>query len=274
MNLDKNIARNVGSSVPYGGIAALVVEDDPLTGKWLRHQLEKRNIRCELCESYEAAEEQLTKRDDFNLFMLDYTLGIDSDTGLDLCRKIRRKSTAPIIFVSGNRNADIITNCLEAGADQFLLKPVHSDIMTAHINSTLRRVYGGNWTKTHEPKIPSEPVLTISLDEAMSLLRCEDRECSLSKRELAVMEILMAGFSHLVGREEIIFLTNSVVMQVNNRYLDNLISSVRKKLSSITDKYEIMTIRSLGYALVQKENSRLKLNDQLPDDDNTETSNI
>jgi len=251
-NTDTNNGPSLARSFPYGGIRALVVEDDRLAGKWLRHELENKNASCEIAESYDKAEEMLNRGEDFDLFLLDFTLGLGSRTGLDLCRVIRSKSSAPIIFISGNRNPDVVASCLEAGADHFLQKPIHSDILTGHVNSALRRVYGdGRKNGVSPPKHPG-PLLDISLDEGTNLLCCEDRVAALTKREMVVMDVLIMGFSHLVSREEMIFLTNSVVMKMNARYLDNLVSRIRKKLASVTSKYEILTVRSLGYALVQK----------------------
>ncbi len=62
----------------------------------------------------------------------------DSD-GLSVCRAIRHFSTAPILVLSVINKPDMVANALDAGADEYLVKPVQTNILIAHLNTLVRR---------------------------------------------------------------------------------------------------------------------------------------
>lgn len=70
-----------------------------------------------------------------------FIIGISSTwpTGLELCRNIRSISAAPIIILSALKKPNLVAKFLDAGADDFIIRPVKRDILTAHIKGLTRR---------------------------------------------------------------------------------------------------------------------------------------
>ena len=190
-----------------------------------------------------------TKEHDYDLYLVDYSLGIANETGLDACKYIRKRSNSPIIFVSGCQDSDVIVNCLAAGADQFILKPYAKDILKAHIYSALRRVYG----ETHLQDIGQEELIDLSVDKKIKCLKCGDSLVRISNKEILVMELLLSNISNNICREDLEFFVSDSSNKLNPRYVDNIISRLRKKLSQVTSRYKILTVHDSGYALVKED---------------------
>ena len=72
------------------------------------------------------------------MFILDYFLGEKGISGLDVCRKIKARYRAPVVMLTTNAQMETIVNCLNAGADQYLVKPYRIEELIARIEAVLR----------------------------------------------------------------------------------------------------------------------------------------
>ena len=75
-----------------------------------------------------------------DIILLD--LMMPSMDGWEICKNIRSFSTIPIIIISALNNPDIVASALDAGADDFLIKPIPNNILVAHVKSLARRSTG------------------------------------------------------------------------------------------------------------------------------------
>jgi len=241
------------------GRTALVVEDDLTAAQWIRNALGRQQMTCGIAESYEQALDVLNGNDQWDLFILDYYLGPASGTGLELCRLIRSRSNAPVIFLSGQISDEIVAGCLDAGADQFLHKPVGDKVFGAYVHSALRRLPVEKPCETADQSSTGEgkPDSYLVVDEELGILCCDDQICALSGKELAVIKALMDCHPRPVTRDSIAVIGGADGCQLNARYLDNLISRVRKKLRSVSGRHEILTVRNHGYALIHRSSEAL-----------------
>ena len=241
------------------GRTALVVEDDLTAAQWIRNALGRQQMTCGIAESYEQALDVLNGNDQWDLFILDYYLGPASGTGLELCRLIRSRSNAPVIFLSGQISDEIVAGCLYAGADQFLHKPVGDKLFTAYVHSALRRLPVEKPCETADQSSTGEgkPDSYLVVDEELGILCFDDQICALSGKELAVIKALMDCHPRPVTRDSIAVIGGADGCQLNARYLDNLISRVRKKLRSVSGRHEILTVRNHGYALIHRSGEAL-----------------
>ena len=245
--------------LPLDGRMALVVEDDLTAAQWIRNALGRQQVTCWIADSYEQALDVLKGSNQWHLFILDYFLGPASGTGLELCRLIRSRSKAPVIFLSGQISDEIVAGCLNAGADQFLHKPVGDKVFGAYVDSALRRFpveesFGAADRSSTED---SKPDSYLFVDEELAILCCDDQICALSGKELALVKALMDCHPRPVSRDSIAAIGGADGSQLNARYLDNLISRVRKKLRSVSRRYEILTVRNHGYALIHRSGEAL-----------------
>ncbi len=116
----------------------LVVEDDPTICEILVFYLSKfSDYDTTVVGSAEIA---LTKANEIqpDIFLLDIMLpGID---GLELCRKLRKSTYSPIIFISAITDDETIVKALDLGGDDYITKPFNCEVLRAKIQSNLRRI--------------------------------------------------------------------------------------------------------------------------------------
>lgn len=114
----------------------LVVDDDPAMRELLRLMLEPASIRVLTADSGIQAI-TLTKEASPDMIILDLMMP-DMD-GWQVCKAVREFSNLPILILSALDSPGIVAEILNAGADDFLTKPVASSILMAHIHKMVRR---------------------------------------------------------------------------------------------------------------------------------------
>lgn len=117
----------------------LLVEDDEFIARVLTYYLEEKGFRV-FCATT-AGEALGLARDTYNVILLDIMLP-DAD-GIGLCRQLRQWYDCPIIFFSCLDDSETIIRALDAGGDDFLVKPFDNDVLLARIEANLRRARNG-----------------------------------------------------------------------------------------------------------------------------------
>jgi DNA-binding response OmpR family regulator len=162
-------------------------------------------------------------------------------SGFDLCRQLRRAGEhIPILMLVEQETVAERVACLEAGADDYLLKPYHKDKLLEQIKLYLR-------TETDIPEQLrfGELVLDLSTRQVIR----GDRVIGLTTKEFELLKYLMSNPQQVMTREEIIenvwgydYRGESNVIEVYIRYL-------RLKIESQNHKRLIQTVRGIGYVL-------------------------
>ena len=114
----------------------LMIDDDVSMTEMLQVALEAKSFKV---ETVHTGEEGIAaaRRDDVDVVVLDlYMPGMD---GLEVCRAIREFSQVPILVLSAMSKPGTATQALDEGADDFLIKPVPSNVLIAHLNNLTRR---------------------------------------------------------------------------------------------------------------------------------------
>jgi DNA-binding response OmpR family regulator len=114
----------------------LVIDDDPATTELLKLILEPIQANIISANSGKDGITQVKEKTP-DIVILDLMMS-DLD-GWEVCRQIRAFSTVPILILSAVDRPDQVAEALDAGADDYLIKPVTSNILIAHINKLLRR---------------------------------------------------------------------------------------------------------------------------------------
>ena len=117
----------------------LVVDDDPAILRLLRNALRPAGFEVEVAESGEAAVDML-RRGQYDLLLIDIVMG--GITGLELVQLIRQWSDVCIIVISGRGDDLLRVRCLDAGADDFIAKPLGLEELRARVRAVLRRIGG------------------------------------------------------------------------------------------------------------------------------------
>ncbi|HLN47265.1 MAG TPA: response regulator transcription factor [Magnetospirillaceae bacterium] len=214
----------------------LVVEDDVQIAKVLRLELEHEGFEVEVCGDGASAIERALKGPD--LIILDLLLPrID---GLEVCRRVRRHSSVPIIMLTAKDAVPDRVTGLDTGANDYLSKPFSIEELLARIRVQLRE------------REPGERVLEIKdlkLNRDTHEVTRSGRGISLTAKEFSLLEFLMMYPNKVHTRDEIFnsvwgsdFLGESNLIDVYIRYL-------RNKVDDAADEKLIQTIRGVGYAL-------------------------
>ena len=180
-----------------------------------------------------------------DLVLLDIML--PGTSGLELCRRIRRQSDVPIIFVSAKGSETDRVVGLELGADDYVTKPFGTSELLARIRAVLRR-----------------PPIARGETAERGLLRFDGWTVDLPRRELrsptdalvdltgAEFDLLVALLDHaqrVIARVRLIELSRTRLSDSSDRSIDVLVSRLRRKLADEKGDAPIVTVRGVGYML-------------------------
>src|SRR5699024_2129541 len=121
--------------------------------------------------------------------------------GFFWCRQIRKVSTCPILFISARDGEMDQVMALENGADDYITKPFHYDVVTAKIGNNLRRAYGEYAQKVNERIIEQAG---LSLYPERMELHYETNAVSMTKKEAVLLEMLLTRMPRIISRERLL----------------------------------------------------------------------
>jgi two-component system, OmpR family, response regulator QseB len=214
----------------------LIVEDDLDLGKGLKTGLGQDGYAADWVQDAEAAEHAI-RMEHFDLVVLD--LGLPGRDGLDLLKDLRRQGvcTPVLILTARDAVADRVAG-LDAGGDDFLIKPFDLDELNARIRALARRSRG-------QPSAVLK-IGDLSIDSASRQVTRKQRPLCLSPKEFAVLEALASQVDQVVPRarlEETVYAWGD---EVASNALEVHVHNLRRKLG----KRRILTERGIGYRLV------------------------
>lgn len=221
----------------------MIVEDDQKISKLLQSHISKYGYEGVITEEFEHVLDQFEDIQP-DLVLLD--INLPSFDGYYWCRQIRTVSTCPIIFISARSGEMEQVMALEHGADDYITKPFHYEVVMAKIRSHLRRIYG-EYAPKAEARIIEQSGL-ILYPERMEL-QLHQATCTLSKKEAVLLEILMQRSPNIVSRGKILEKLWDDYTYVDDNTLSVNITRVRKKLEGIGIKNALETVRGAGYRL-------------------------
>lgn len=194
-----------------------------------------------------------------DLFILDYHLGVASQTGLTLCRTLRLHHQRPVIILTANQDARTVVSCLNAGAEEYIRKPCETEELVARIHVVLRRVAqtasaDGATMLTGLQRAGTTLALDrLRLDTNDRRVSWNDVESSshteLTEKELQLLELLVSAPDHTVSRADAFFELYNYNMEPENRSIDVLIARLRRRLRDINAGIKIQTLRGVGYRI-------------------------
>lgn len=221
----------------------MIVEDDPKLAEHLKVHIEKYGYHVTTVTDFDHVMDDF-HRNKPHLVLLD--INLPSYDGYFWCRQIRKESVCPVIFLSARIGEMDQVLALENGADDYITKPFHPELVMAKIRSQLRRAYGEYATRA------TERVLEVSglklLPERLELTFGTET-VSLSKNESDIMESLMERYPRVAGREDLLEKLWDDQSYVDENTLNVNITRVRKKLQEVGISESVETVRGVGYRL-------------------------
>ena len=213
----------------------LIVEDDPQLGDGLMVGLRQSGFAVDWLKDGEAADRALAS-EDFDLLVLD--LGLPKLAGMELLRRLRgREQDLPVLILTArDATADKIAG-LDAGADDYLVKPIDIDELAARLRALARRTAGR-----------AAPLLShgdVILDPASRQVTVADLPVELSAREFAVLHALLANAGRVMTRAQLEGSIYGWRDEPDSNALEVHIHHLRKKLGAEF----IKTLRGVGYTI-------------------------
>ena len=218
----------------------LVVEDEPKIGIALKRGLAQENFVVELCDDGEQGL-AAALADEYDVIILDRML--PSIGGLEICRKIREaKIKTPILMLTAKSQIHDRVEGLDAGADDYLVKPFSFEELLARIRALLRR-----------PADTMGSILKIadlSLDPANFEVRRGKKRIKLTSTEFALLEYLMRNAGRVISKDKIIGHVWDFDADILPNTVEAYIGSLRRKVDkAFKGQSLIHTIRGFGYKI-------------------------
>lgn len=213
----------------------LLVEDDAMIGEVVLQLLRDQHYAVDWVRDGSLADQAL-RSEQYDLVLLD--LGLPKRDGLEVLRALRaRRATVPVLVATARDAIGDRIAGLDAGADDYVVKPYDTDELLARIRALLRRSAGRG-----------EPVFEhkgVSLNPATREAMVQGAPVSLSAREWAVLEPLLARPGVVLSRSQLEEKLFSWKDDISSNAVEVYIHGVRKKLGADL----IQTVRGLGYLI-------------------------
>lgn len=215
----------------------LLVEDDAALREGLAAVLQRAGHETEECADGRAALARL-KSEEFDLAVLD--LGLPTIDGLDVLRVLRhRRRTTPVLVVTARGGLHERISGLDAGADDYLIKPFEISEFEARVRALLRRLSG--------MRNEAQRIGPLQFTSGVPRLEAGGSSVVLARGELALMELLAAKPGHVVSRKIVGARFESVGLTASSAAIEVAAHRLRRKLEPFG--LRVRALRGFGYML-------------------------
>ena len=217
----------------------LVAEDQPRLAALLGKGLEEEGYAVDLAGDGELAH-WLAMENEYDVIVLDVMLpGMD---GFSLCRQLREAGrSAPVIMLTARDAVTDRVRGLDAGADDYMVKPFSFSELCARIRALIRR--------GHPDRSPVLEAGELRLEPARRRLWRGDAEVALSPKEFALMELLMRHRGEVLTRTTILEHVWDFAYDPASNVVDQYVAYLRRKIDDPGEPSHIETVRGVGYRL-------------------------
>lgn len=219
----------------------LIVEDDEKLCRELQTFLNNNGYQAESLPEGEYTVTAIRKAQP-DLVLLD--LGLPGTDGLYLCRELRKATELPVIVITSQDTQMAELMSMSQGADDFVTKPFHLQILLARMEAILKRVY-------REPVVQEKLRLgAFTLDVPKAVIVSETGSAELTKNELRILDCLARHPGEIVSRDDLISHLWDSELFVDDNTLTVNMTRLRGKLAQIGVQDVIQTKRGMGYVLL------------------------
>jgi DNA-binding response OmpR family regulator len=237
------------------------VEDSPETAELLATIIEEEGFSPVICGSGQQGIDAFDEETPVAV-MIDWVM--PDRPGIEVCRHVReRDQIVPIIFVSGRDDEASISRGLDAGADDFVVKPVRRIELIARLEAHLRKVAAVRTTPT-TPLPSSMPVSpadldrqvhfgAVEIDPAARIVRVAGEEIGLGPLEFKLLEYFGRNAGIAISREQILNEVYGYDADISTERVDLLVRRLRAKLGDGGDRGgQLVAVPGYGYRLERR----------------------
>ncbi|MBE1442940.1 response regulator transcription factor [Paenibacillus sp. OAS669] len=219
-----------------------IVEDDSSILDSLKDRLEKWSLRVTGPQQFDDVLGEFLKEQP-HLVILDIQLPLYD--GFHWCREIRAVSKVPILFLSSRDHPMDMVMAMNMGADDYIQKPFHMDVLLAKIQAILRRTYA--YGEEVSDLVEWNGAV---IDMRRCVIRREGKEVELTKNEFFILAVLLKAKNEIVQRHELMRKLWEDEQFVNDNTLTANITRLRQKLATLQLEDAIVTKKGLGYMAI------------------------
>ena len=217
----------------------LIVEDDAVIASEIRQNLNRWGLDACVAEDFSnilAAVESVAP----HLILMDISLPLYN--GYYWCSRIRETSRVPVIFLSSRSDNMDIVMAVNMGGDDYIIKPVGMEVLTAKIQAMLRRTY--------DYETPSLPTIGAAALDLPGLCLVRDGcRTPLTRNEARILQLLLSKKGEIVSREQLMLALWDSDEFVDDNTLTVNVNRLRKTLADAGIVDCIVTHKGRGYAL-------------------------
>jgi two-component system, OmpR family, response regulator len=210
----------------------LLLEDDAILGAGLRSCLQADGHVVEWCTRLGQA--RVLRDEPFDAWLIDWQLPDGSGVGWLQSRRGAGDTTPAIVLTARDRLRDRVQG-LDAGADDYLVKPFDPEELSARLRAVMRRTAGASDARRHFGP--------VALDMVGRCAWLNDQRIALTAREWAIAEALALRAGRLVAKRDLEGLVLGLEADLASNALEVHVSSIRRKLG----REFIETVRGMGY---------------------------
>ena len=217
----------------------LVVEDEKKLGELLARGLREEGYAADLADRGEEAL-WMANAVDYDAIVLDVMLpGVD---GFEVCRKLRAGSVwTPVLMLTARDAVDDRVVGLDAGADDYLVKPFSFEELLARLRALTRRA------PVERPAVLE--VADLRLDPASHRAWRGDAELELSAKEFSLLELFMRRPGMVLSRAQLLDGAWDIAFESRSNVVDVYVRYLREKIDRPFGRDSIETVRGVGYRL-------------------------
>jgi DNA-binding response OmpR family regulator len=214
----------------------LLAEDDPQLGDALQIGLRLQGFQVNWVRDGFAARHELGQTE-YAMAVLD--IAMPRATGLEVLRDLReRKNKIPVLMLTARDASRDITDALDAGADDYVIKPVDLTVLAARLRALSRRAEGG----------ATQSIIklgNICINSVKREVRVADEAVNLSGREFDLLNALVLANGRVLTRDHLEQQLYAWGQEVESNTIEVHIHNLRKKIGKET----INTVRGIGYQI-------------------------
>ena len=220
----------------------LIVEDDRAQRALLTHWMQGEGYRVEALEDGRSLVKSL-ETEPADLLILDWNL--PDIPGDDLLRWVRgrRHASLPVIFQTVHDREEDIVRILDAGADDYLVKPVHKSTLLARVRAVMRRA------QSLPERQSTLEIGGVTLNWLSQTLTTRSGTISPSDKEFAIAWQLGLRVGQVILRQQLLAEVWGFSPEIETRAVDMYVSRLRAKLRQLQADWQILSVYGAGYRL-------------------------
>ena len=221
-------------------IRVLLAEDDLKLGKLINYMLMQNRVQVEWIQNG-ADIFEYAMYSEYDILILDWMM--PNVTGIEACRQLRENGYEKAILMLTAKDSleDRVTG-LDAGADDYLVKPFEFDELLARLRALSRR-------STQKIQQEVVEVGSFTLNRTTKVLKKKNQVIQLSPREFQLFDLLSQNLGVVVPREIILDRIWGSERDITSNNIDSYMKILRKKLNDVDGSITIKTVRGIGYRL-------------------------